>query len=66
VDAGAGWPAVNIRPHNDVPREILVYHNTIDGAGTGITLTGADGGATQAVLGNAVFATTPFNLGAGV
>lgn len=66
VDAGAGWSAVNIRPHNDVPREVLVYQNTIYGADTGVTLTGADTGATQAVLGNAIFATTPLSLGAGV
>lgn len=66
VDAGRGWPAVNIRPHNDVPREIFVYHNTLYAADTGITVTGVDPSETQAVFGNAIFATTALNLAANV
>jgi hypothetical protein len=63
ADSGAGWPAVNIRPHNDVPREVLVYHNTVYDADTGIALSGTDPGSVQAVVGNAVFATTPLAIG---
>lgn len=62
VGSGAGWPAVNIRAHNDVPREVLVYNNTVYGADTGITVTGVDAGFTQAVLGNAIFADNALNL----
>ncbi len=62
VDAGAGWPAVNIRTHNDAPREVLVYNNTVHGADTGIAVTGVNTGFTQAVLGNAIFASSPLNL----
>jgi MYXO-CTERM domain-containing protein len=62
VDAGAGWPAVNIRTHNDAPREVWVYNNTVYGADTGIAVTGVNTGFTQAVLGNAIFASSPLNL----
>lgn len=66
VDAGAGWAAVNIRPHNDVPREVLVYNNTVYTADTGITVTGVSTGFAQVVMGNAIFASNPLNLGGNV
>lgn len=62
VDSGSGWPAINIRPHNDLPKEIAIYNNTIFGADTGITVTGVDSGFSQMVIGNVIFADTPFNL----
>ncbi len=49
-------PAVHIQPHNDVPRRIHVFHNTIVAAGRGIRITGAAAGYDQVVAGNAVFA----------
>ncbi len=49
-------PAVHIQPHNDVPRRVHVFHNTIAAAGRGIRITGAAAGYDQIVAGNAVFA----------
>jgi hypothetical protein len=51
--------AVNIRPHNDRPRTVHVFHNTIIAAGTGISIEGADIAFDQYVGGNAVFASRP-------
>jgi len=51
--------AVNIQPHNDVPRMIRVFNNTIVAAGTGIRVSGGHSGYTQKVIGNGVFAATP-------
>jgi hypothetical protein len=62
VGSGDGWPAINIRPHNDVPKEIAVYNNTIFAADTGISITGADSNFNQMVVGNVIFARIPLNL----
>ena len=51
--------AINIQPHNDIPREIRVFNNTIVASGRGIRVTGGSSNATQKVIGNAVFAATP-------
>lgn len=53
--------AVVIQPHNDVPKEIRVFHNTIVAAGTGIRVTGGAAGFEQKVIGNAVFGATPIS-----
>jgi hypothetical protein len=51
--------AVNIQPHNDVPRSIRVFHNTVLASGRGIRVSGGDAGYQQKVVGNAVFAADP-------
>ena len=55
--------AVRIRPHNDVPKKIDVFNNTVVATSNGIYITGADTNYTQRVVGNAVFAGTPFTGG---
>ncbi|MCF6264677.1 MAG: Ig-like domain-containing protein [Xanthomonadales bacterium] len=57
--------ALNIQPHNDRPRNIRVFHNSIVATGTGIRVSGVDPAPAydQMVSGNAVFAATPLNLG---
>lgn len=59
-DAGA---AVNIQPHYDVPRSILVFGNTVLASGSGIRVSGGASGYAQRVFGNAVFAATPLSGG---
>jgi len=54
--------AVHIQPHNGIPRNIKVFHNTIVSTGNGIKVTGVDSSATQLVMANAVFAQTPINV----
>lgn len=51
--------AINIQPHNAVPRRIDVFHNTVLAANTGIRVSGGDPAYTQRVMGNAVFADNP-------
>lgn len=48
--------AINIQPHNAVPREVTVFQNTVVAAGRGIYVTGGDPGFVQRIVGNAVFA----------
>ncbi len=48
--------AVRIQPHNDVPKMIRIFNNTVVSRGTGIRVTGGDPGQQQKVIGNAVFA----------
>lgn len=51
--------ALDIVPHNDVPREVSIYHNTIYASGDGIFVSGVQGGFTARVVANAVFAASP-------
>jgi hypothetical protein len=51
--------AANIQAHNDKPRTIDAYHNTVVAAGGGIRISGADPRFVQRIIGNAVFAGTP-------
>ena len=51
--------AIHIQPHNDVPRRVGVFHNTVLAANTGIRVTGGDLAYTQWVVANAVFASAP-------
>ncbi|MCF6261133.1 MAG: Ig-like domain-containing protein [Gammaproteobacteria bacterium] len=53
--------AVNIQPHNDVPRNINVFHNTVVATGNGIGVWGADMNFTHRVAGNAIFAGKPIS-----
>ena len=54
---------VDVHPHNDVPKRIDVFNNTIVATGSGIYISGADTAYTQRVTGNAVFAGTPLTGG---
>ncbi|MCC6198358.1 MAG: right-handed parallel beta-helix repeat-containing protein [Burkholderiales bacterium] len=47
---------VAIREHNDIPREIVMRHNTVVARGVGVLLRNAAPGARQTVAGNAIFA----------
>lgn len=51
--------AVAIQPHNDLPKMIRVFSNTVVAAGVGIQVKGGASGYTQKTIGNAVFAGTP-------
>jgi hypothetical protein len=60
------WPAVNIFPHKDQPRDIRVFHNTLVVLNQGIWVSCAfpayvpcDTTFPRKVIGNAVFAGTP-------
>lgn len=53
--------AVSIGPHNDVPKMIRVFNNTVIAAGTGIRISGGATGYKQIATGNAVFAGTPIS-----
>jgi hypothetical protein len=53
--------AVNIQPHNDVPRMVRVFHNTVVASGTGTRVTGGSAAFRQVVVGNAVFAASPIS-----
>lgn len=48
--------AVAIREHNDVPRSIDFFHNTIVARGVGVLLRNGDPAAKQTISGNAIFA----------
>jgi len=54
---------VDVHPHNDVPKRIDVFNNTIVATGSGIYISGADPAYPQRVVGNAVFAATPLTGG---
>lgn len=56
-------PAIHLQPHNDVPRRIRVFHNTVVASGVGIQVVGGDPGYEQRLAGNAVFAGTPLSGG---
>ncbi len=55
--------AVNVQPHNDLPRRVRLFQNTVVAGATGLRVTGGDPGFTQEVTGNAVFAQTPLSGG---
>jgi hypothetical protein len=54
---------VRIQPHNDVPRRIDIFNNTIVASGEGILVTGASTAYPQRVYNNAVFAGAPIKGG---
>lgn len=51
--------AIHIQPHNDVPKMIRVFNNTVVANGTGIKITGGAAAQLQKATGNACFALTP-------
>ena len=59
VFVNASGSAVNITSHNDKPRNVTVYHNTVVANGNGIRIANADSGYVQKIIANAVFAATP-------
>jgi hypothetical protein len=59
VFVNASGSAVNITSHNDKPRNVTVYHNTVVATGNGIRIANADPGYVQKIIANAVFAATP-------
>jgi hypothetical protein len=54
-------PAVAVQAHEDQPREIRIFNNTVVASSTGIRVSGAAAGYQQKVIGNAVFAATPID-----
>jgi hypothetical protein len=56
-------PAIHIQPHNDKPRAIDIFHNTVLATDVGIQIYGGDPAYRQRALGNAVFAATPLSGG---
>jgi len=59
------FPAIAIQPHNDIPRDIVVLHNTVVNPGRGIRVLRKeeDWVDAQEVIGNAVFASWPLSGG---
>jgi len=54
--------AIHIQPHNDVPRQVEIFHNTVLARGHGIRLLRREGSAAewpQRIAGNLVFAGQP-------
>lgn len=54
-----------VRPHNDLPRQIDIYHNTVYARSRGISVMGAAAGFEQLVAANAVFANDPITNDSG-
>jgi hypothetical protein len=56
--------AIHIQPHNDVPRDMLIFNNTVLASGTGIQVRRAEGAPyRQRVIANVVAASTPLRGG---
>lgn len=53
--------AINISPHNHLPRKIIVFQNTVVASDTGIRIVGVDTDYEQKVIANAVFANVPIS-----
>jgi hypothetical protein len=51
--------AIRIQPHNDVPKMIRVFNNTVVAQGLGIRISGGADTYQQKVVANAVFASVP-------
>lgn len=51
--------AINIQPHNDVPRLVDVFFNTVVADGRGLSVTGGDASFAQRVRYNAIFGPMP-------
>ncbi len=56
-------PAVHVQPHNDEPRRVRLFQNTVVASTTGLRAAGGLGGFTRELTGNAVFAATPLSGG---
>lgn len=53
--------AISIQPHNDVPRQIDVFWNTIVANGRGLRISGGDAGFAQRARYNAIFGPMPLS-----
>jgi len=51
-------PGVWIAPHNDVPKDVVIYRNTIVTRGWGVVVMGGDTAFRQRVIGNAVYSSS--------
>lgn len=51
--------AIVIQPHNDIPKSIWIFHNTVVSRDTGIHVRAVPGTLVQEVVANAVFAASP-------
>lgn len=62
---GNEFPAIAIQPHNDIPRKVRVFFNTVLHPRTGIRVVRKEGAreSDQQIVGNAVFAETPIRGG---
>jgi len=58
-----GPRAVRIQPHNNKPRKVDIFQNTIVSVTEGILVTGGDPAYPQRVTGNAVFSAAPISGG---
>ena len=54
---------IAIQPHNDIPRRIWIFHNTVLARGGGILLNAAPDTEVQEVVSNVVFAADPLTGG---
>lgn len=54
-------PAVVVQPHNDVPKMVRIFNNTIVARDSGIRVSGGSPDYQQKVIGNAVFSATPIS-----
>lgn len=52
----SGQGGILVQPHNGVPRNVEVFHNTIIAAGRGISVSGGGAGYSQTIHSNVVFA----------
>lgn len=59
-----GGDAIAIQPHNDIPRRVWIFHNTVLARDGGILFTAAPDTEVQEVIANAVFAAQPLSGGA--
>lgn len=66
IFVNAFGPAVNIQRHNDRPRAISIFHNTVVAGGKGIRLVHGMDAYEQMVVANAVFAKPALDLDIGV
>jgi hypothetical protein len=58
-----GPAAVRIQKHNNVPRRIDLFNNTVVAGNVGLSITSGDPAYPQRMVGNAVFAGTPLTGG---
>ena len=64
VFINGGGDAIHIQPHNDVPRDMAIFSNSVLASGTGIQVRRApDTSYRQRVIANVVAATTPLQGG---
>lgn len=64
VFINGGGDAIRIQPHNDVPRDMDIFSNTVLASGTGIQVRQAEGARfRQRVIANLVAAATPLRGG---